>query len=71
MAARDDFWLQIHDLSLLLEAHAADLPARLGQLAFEFQQYPPAARKQLGAEFKLVAAALTGLEKLLPADPAT
>jgi hypothetical protein len=69
MAARDDFWLQIHDLSLLLPPHAADSRPRLEPLAHEIGQYPPAARKQLTSEFQLVARAVAGLEALLPAEP--
>ena len=54
--SQDDFWLQVHDLSLMLECADSELPSRIEKLAVDFAQYPPIARRQLGEEFRLVAA---------------
>jgi hypothetical protein len=67
MAARDDFWLQVHDLSLLVEPFASDLAPRIAQLSAEWQSYPPPAREQLAEEFRLLLSTLQALDKQLPA----
>jgi hypothetical protein len=67
MAARDDFWLQVHDLSLLVEPSARDLAPRIAELSAELQSYPLPAREQLAEECRLILSVLQALEKQLPA----
>lgn len=65
MATLDDFWIDIHNLSSLLEQGGGSSSERAAEIAHNFHSMSPVARQELLRAFDLLSADLAALAPLL------
>ena len=65
MTTHDDFWLMLHDMYCAVNSDGLPVEGKAEVLAGYFELYPPAARKQILAEFQLVARIMSDMGPLV------